>query len=354
MLSQTTAPPPPNETITNLPTTEQSHSTIPFIDTKEVPVTWENLNLTGRLIYINSNSNSDNFSPSIQILDLESGEVGTVFRAGDGTWIFYLDVSPDGKQIVISYIDPTQAKASSNRALYLLPLDGTLQPKLLFTPPSSDDHYTQAEWSPDGKYIYYSHYNSNKDLIAPLTPDYEIYRMSYPDGHSEKIVDHAFWPRISSDSRKLVYVAINKDTQKSELYVANADGSDPKQVVFSENFDTDILDAPIFTPDGQSILFSVPSPGTVYKPNLLDILTGVQVAKAHSVPSDWWSVPVTGGDPMRLTQLETVNLFASVLSDQKHIVSISADGLFAMEFDGSGITRLLSEPEIYGSVRWMP
>jgi len=313
------------------------------------------MNLTGKLVYINSNSNSDEFSPSIQILDLISGEVGVVYRAPESAWIFYLDISPDGKQIIMSSIDPSQPGTGSNRALYLLPLDESQrQPKLLFTPLSPDDHYMQAEWSPDGKYIYYSHYNTTNELIAPLTPDYDIYRMSYPDGRSEKIIDHAFWPRLSSDASRLVYVAIDKDTQKSELYVASADGSDPRQVNFSENFDTDIIDAPIFTPDGQSILFSVPSPGTAYKPNWLDIMTGVQVAKAHSVPSDWWSVPVTGGDPTRLTHLETDNLFGSILSDKEHIASISSDGLFAMEFDGSNLTNLLSDPEIYGSVRWMP
>ena len=45
-------------------------------------------------------------------------------------------------------------------------------------------------------------------LMLQLNPAYDIFRMSYPDGQAEKIVDHGFWPRISSDATKLVYVSV--------------------------------------------------------------------------------------------------------------------------------------------------
>lgn len=50
----------------------------------------------------------------------------------------------------------------------------------------------------------------------------------------------------------------------------------------------------------------------------------------------------------------SINLFASLLPDEKRIASISGEGLFTMEFDGSSLTRLLPDPGIYGSLRWMP
>lgn len=335
-------------------TTTPEISNIPFIETRNVPVTWGGLGLSGRLVYLHSTSESGDLSASIQVLDLSSGEVGTVFRAAEDAWIFYMDVSPDGKQAVLSYIDPAQPGASSNRALYLLPLDGSSPPQLLFTPPSPDDHYTQAEWSPDGKYIYYSHYNSEVEFIDPLTPDYGIYRMGLPQGNSERIIEHAFWPRLSPDSTRIAYISLAAEGGKNEVHVANADGSDPIAVVPFTSIEAEILDAPIFTPDGRTILFSVPSPAESYQPNWLDILSGVRVASAHNVPSDWWSVPVSGGEPRRLTQLHTVNLFASLLPDGRRIASLSGEGLFTMEFDGSSLTRLLPDPGIYGSLRWLP
>jgi Tol biopolymer transport system component len=114
------------------------------------------------------------------------------------------------------------------------------------------------------------------------------------------------------------------------------------------------MDAPIFSPDGQTILFSAPPPPQAYQPNWFEKLMGIEVVKAHEIPSDWWSVPVDGGVPVQLTQLQTINLFASISPDKKNIVSVSGEGLFVMDLDGSNITRLISNTRLLGPVRWIP
>ena len=235
-----------------------------------------------------------------------------------------------------------------------MPMDGSKPPQLLFSPPTPEDHYVQAEWSPDGKYIYYAHYNRNDPFDAQLNPAYDIFRMSYPDGQSEKIVDHGFWPRISFDGTKLVYVSIEPISGLNELFIANADGSNPQRIGLSGSGVPEVIDAPIFSPDGQSILFSAPPPTQAYQPNWFEKLIGIQVAKAHNVPSDWWSVPITGGVPTRLTQIQTINLFASISPDKKHIASLSGEGLFVMDWNGSNLTRLLLDPGVLGTVTWIP
>jgi Tol biopolymer transport system component len=178
--------------------------------------------------------------------------------------------------------------------------------------------------------------------------------MRYPDGGPEKIATNAFWPRISSDSSRLVYITIDPDTGRNELFLANADGSNPRQVAFADSRTQEIIDAPIFSPDGQSILVSVPSLAQSYQPNLLERFMGIQVAKAHDVPSDWWSVPITGGAPTQLTNIQTINLFASISPDKQHLASLSGEGLFVMELDGSGLTQLISDPGVHGTVTWIP
>ena len=80
---------------------------------------------------------------------------------------------------------------------------------------------------------------------------------------------------------------------------------------------------------------------------------GIQVAKAHNVPSDWWSVPVTGGVPAQLTNIQTINLFASISPDEKHIVSVSGDGLFVMDLEGSNLTQLVTDSGVHGTVSWI-
>ena len=317
------------------------------------PVTWSGLNLTGRLVYSRVSSDNDVSILSVETLNLVTGEIYKIFTAPEDAGIYYSSVSPDDKQLIISYVPPTATNPARNQALYLLPMDGSAPPQLLVTPPTPYDQYIQVEWSPDGKYIYYVHNNYKTQPAGQIFPTYEIFRMAYPDGQPEKIVDNAFWPRVSPDSSKLVYVSLDPVAGTSELFLANADGSNAQAINTGDSQNAGIKDAPVFSPDGQSIIFSAPSPEQSYQLNWLDKIMGVQIAKAHSVPSDWWSVPITGGKPTRLTQIQSTNLYASMSPDNKHLVSFSLQGLFVMELDGSNLTSLF--PDTGGStVNWLP
>ena len=333
------------------PTTPVISATSLFPAT-QMPVTWEHLNLKGKLIYISSSTGVEPTITNVQLLDLETGEVKTIFNSSAG-WIFYATVSSEAGKLAFSYLPPTQSNSSSNRSLYVKPLDAVAQPQPLFVPPTLDDHYTQVEWSPDGKYLTFVHYNHNESG-GQFYEVYEIFRMSYPNGTPEKILDRAYWPHVSADGTKLVYVTLDPASGLNELWTANADGSNAQKVNFSGPWIPDIIDAPIFLPGGGSILFSAPEAGTSYQPNWFDRLIGVQVAKAHNVPSDWWSVPANGGVPTRLTNIQTINLFAAISPDQKHIASLSGEGIFVMDMDGSNLTRLISDPGVHGTVSWIP
>ena len=318
-----------------------------------IPVTWGHLNLTGKLVYLSSATQSDQLTSSIQMLDLATGEMTGIFT-GSAAWIFYATVSQDAKMLAMSYAPPAQSNASSGRSLFFMPLDGSGGPQPLLSQPTPDDHYTQVEWSPDGKYIYFVHYNSKRPNGGQLDPIYDIRRMRYSDGQTEQVADHAFWPRISPDSSKIVYVFVDPASGKNELVVANADGSNSRRVPLSAPGIPEVIDAPIFSPDGQSILFSAPEPSQSSQPNFFEQVMGIQVAKAHNVPSDWWVVPVTGGIPTRLTRLQTINLFASISPDQRHIASLSGEGIFVMDLDGSNPTQLVSDSGVHGTVSWIP
>jgi Tol biopolymer transport system component len=326
--------------------------TFPPAISTTIPVTWSALNLTGSLVYISPPvAGQASYFLSIRKLDLISGEIRTIFTTTGDDWIYYLSVSPDAKQLIMAYMPTSQG---SSRALYSVALDGTVSPQYLFSPPTPDDHYVHAEWSPDGKYIYYAHYNYNVRLPNGIDPVYDIFRMSYPHGRTEKIADNAFWPRVSSDSTRLVYVSTIPESGKNELYVANADGTNATRIALTGSSVPEIIDAPIFSADGGSVIFSAPPPVQAYQPNWFDKLMGIQIVKAHEIPSDWWSVPVDGGTPTQLTQLQTIRLFASLSPDKKHIASLSGEGIFVMDETGSNLTQLLFEPGALGTVSWIP
>ena len=344
-----------SESIPPTPSSDENGQQTNKVTTTQVPVTWGDLHLTGRLVYINGTIVDTVFSLQIQVLNLVTGEVKTIFDAPKYSWIYYVTVSPDHTQILMSY-SPPPGDNPVDQDLYIMPLDGSQAPKLLFTPPTKEDDYVEVDWSPDGKYIYFTHVNfqltPQPDQIYPL---YEIYRMSFPDGKPEKVAEKAFWPRLSSDGSQIAYISVDLFLRENKLFIADSNGQNAHEVVLKGQQIPEVKDAPIFSPDGQTLIFSAPVPVQAYQPNWLDKLMGVSIAKAHNVPSDWWSVPVSGGNITQLTNIQTTNLFASFAPDGKHIASHSTSGIFVMKPDGSELTMLIPNPQaVPGTVTWIP
>ena len=347
LASTPTAPPDEYDTF---PTAMPSNSA-------KIPVTWSNLNLTGKLVYAIGGVDADNnYIVQIQSLDLPTGNLAVLHTAAMNANIYYTSVSPDGKQLVMSYSPPSGENPDVVQALYVMPLDGSQPPQLLFTPPTPQDQYIQAEWSPDGRYIYYTHVNylipEDPNRASPL---YTIFRMSYPGGQQELVAEAAFWPRLSSDSSRLVYSAKDPFTGEYQLKIADADGENAREVVLSGTYIPEDKDAPIFSPDGESILFSGGVPGESYQPNWFDKFTGVHIAKANGEVSDWWSVPINGGELTRLTNIRHMGLYASISPDKNYLAIFSKDNIFVMRPDGSELTVLISELRGFtGTISWIP
>jgi Tol biopolymer transport system component len=328
----------------------------PADEAANVPVTWGNLNLTGRLIYVVADFKGGNAKGGLRValrsLDLVSGNVTTIFETDVGGWIRSLAISPDRKNVIISYSPAPDLPLGGKEELYSLALDGSQLPRLLFTPPSDQDQYFQPAWSPDGKTIYFTHINYQSSSAA-----YEIMGLAYPDGKPEQLINQAYWPQISADGSHLTYVSIFSANGPNGLFVANADGTDAQAVPLSgSGWANSIIDAPLFLPDGQTILFSAPIPVQSSAPSWIEKLMGITVAHAHSsIPSDWWTVPASGGEPIRLTRVYSPGLFASLSPDSRFIASYSASGIFVMNPQGGDLTQIVNYTGgIPGAVSWIP
>lgn len=360
---QSTQAPPPAVTQDQSPGVVGPTPTAPELGatpvplTTTIPVSWANLNLKGKLVYMRGGAEYDRFTIDIEVLDLKTGEVRTAFASPNNSWIYYATVSADGKQLAMSYAPPPQNGVPSKAAIFTMPLDGSEEPKLLFEPPTPNDQEIQVEWSPDGGYIYYTEVNYQiPPEPAQVYPVFRIYRRALPDGSPELIAEKAYWPRLSADSSRLVYVFVDPFSVKNELYVADPDGGHAQSLSLSGPWIPDTKDAPLFAPDGTSVLFSGPAPFPAYKPNWIEGLMGIQIAKADgAIPSDWWSVPQAGGELTQLTHLQTLALYGSVAPDKKHIASFSSDGIFVMNPDGSSVTVVVpTVGGVAGTVTWIP
>ena len=339
-----------NQPQASSPTALSAGNTTPPPLTTIIPVTWGNLNLSGKLVYPSAVYQNQSVSMGIRLMDLVTGYATTIFQAPDGAWVDAVAVSPDNKLMILSYSPPIHTSYGGTRALYSLPLDGSGSPQLLFNPASEYDQYYQPEWSPDGSLLYFTHQSDNQGSLT-----YDIWRMAYPNGNPAKLADDASWPRVSGDGTRLVYVLINSGTGVNELVLANADGTEARKVRLRGSV-TSIIDAPMFSADNRSIFFSAPNLGQSSIPSVMPVQLNLSTHLADgSIPSDLWSVPITGGKPQQLTNIRSLALYGNFSPDKKNIALYSADGIFVMQPDGSGLTELVDDVgQVGGTVNWIP
>jgi Tol biopolymer transport system component len=109
--------------------------------------------------------------------------------------------------------------------------------------------------------------------------------------------------------------------------------------------------APHFSPDGSLVYFSAarPAAGLSWWQQLL----GVKTAAAHNIPSSWWRVPVTGGEPELIADIDEIGLHGAFSPDGQLIAYISNTGLYMMNPDGTNRQQLLATNALNG-LSWVP
>jgi Tol biopolymer transport system component len=308
---------------------------------------WADLGLTGRLYYLAFM----NERQTLLRLDLVTGRQEVIFSPPDNGWLTDMAVSPDGDQIVLAYSPPPPGAGGQFgfTDLYLMPADGSEEPRPLLQRSDPSETYFNVSW-PAADTIYYAHSAPGADDLGSVVYTTQVERLPVPDGRPEVLTDQATWPRVSTDGRQLAYV-----TDSLDLVLAQADGSSPEVVLPADAFPA--VDAPLFAPDGQTLYFSAVVAATAQSSAwpLLDWLLGVRPAFAHDVPSDWYSLGLNGrgGAPVRLTNMGEIGLYGDFSPDGRYLAFISSSGVQVMRPDGSGLFRL-REAAATGTINWRP
>lgn len=173
----------------------------------------------------------------LMILDLKTGhlrrlQVEGLISFAHPAW------SPNGKNLCFSAIHTDSDEPPS---VHLILLDmKTLRWRCLT--PTSRDFNTQPSWSPDGKKIVFTRSTGKTSYLC-------LYDLS-----QERVTEwKGQWgraPNWSPDGKRIAFVS-GKRTR--DLWLINADGSDPSPLLEGEGTDED---EPSWSPDGRFIIFT--------------------------------------------------------------------------------------------------
>jgi Tol biopolymer transport system component/DNA-binding winged helix-turn-helix (wHTH) protein len=179
---------------------------------------------------------------------------------------FYPAWSPDGRYIAFSH-----ANRKERPGIYLLPAVGGT-PRKLIELPNAESCKPSSSWSPDGKFLLFS------DKI-PSTPTCAVYQLGLDDLKAHQITSPPSpstgdaSATYSPDGSTLAFVRNTKEVD--EIYLMPAYGGEPRRLTF----DNRLILGLTWTPDSKELVFASNRGGSNF---------------------GLWRIPASGGTPERL------------------------------------------------------
>lgn len=192
-------------------------------------------------------------------------------------------------------------------------------------------------FSPDGKQIAYCATVPSDTLFIGSHRNHHIYKVDITGENNQLIINEASYPQWSPSGDKILYLSSGIDGS-SQIFAANADGSNRKQLTssvspiwFDTGFPRDGNEDPHWTPDGQKIVY---------------------VSWENQRP-EIFIMNADGSHKKRLTTAELRDENPEITPDGEYILFSSRrsdminNGICIMKLDGSNRRVLYKEGGIY-------
>ncbi|MCA1553603.1 MAG: hypothetical protein LC737_04410, partial [Chloroflexi bacterium] len=138
--------------------------------------------------------------------------------------------SPDGKQIVYSYLVPFDASGLPSQDLLVANADGS-NAQTVLAHQVSGETFAMPVFSTDGKFIYFSHTTPIfKDKVI-TSATVKLERLELQTKKVSPIADDGSLAAMNPDGKRIAYIKTDPDTFQQNLWVSDLDGKDAKTVV---------------------------------------------------------------------------------------------------------------------------
>ncbi len=336
--------PPPAEVPTPPPVQKESLAVAEPTPTAGIDVSPDSEpTLAGSLILIDESAHPNH---KVVHYDLETQTSETLFAVPENGWVYQMDVTRDGTQVALSYSSPPaeeDREPYDRNGIFLASIgpDGLMsEPELLFGNTAANEFVFNPAWTADGKSIFYVSYKRivPEDVLETWEPTLEVDLMRYDLETAEHhlIAEDGIWPRLSPDGSQLVFIQVDPITSMRAVHTSDLNGEGVTELImFNRFFD---IDSPHFSADGEHIYFGAVPHSTKVDRKLWEVVLGIQVASAHvdhNLPSDWWRIPVDGGEAEKVTDVKRIISYGSFDVTGETLFYATQNGIFGMDLNGA-------------------